>query len=149
MKKLLLLLLLPMGLQAQSVSVDPYSFQAWGELKASTMISVEYKVAGLSHAGLHYIKVHRTQYSPLTEASTPPSVLGLSVTTPRIIDILRGGIIYFTRNFPTPTDTKLNAFLEASYEVIEHLRIHYRHFSNIGIGDTNHGVDYIGLSYHF
>lgn len=141
--KIAVLVLIPCLASAQSVSVDPYSFDVWGDMKASTMVSVEYKIIGL-----HYIKVHKEQYSPITEEPTPASMLAVSIMSPYIKDLLRGGIIYFTSEFPTPTDTRLNAFIEASYPIKENIRIHYRHISNAGTGDTNHGIDYVGISYH-
>lgn len=142
--KIAVLVLMPCLAGAQSVSVDPHSFVAWGELKASTMVSAEYKIIGL-----HYIHVWDTQYSPVGNAPTSKNTFGISLTTPRVLDIVRGGIMYFTENFPTPTDTRLNAFVEASYSIEHKIRIHYRHISNAGFGKTNHGIDYVGLAYHF
>lgn len=140
--KILLFILMPCLTSAQSVSVSPYSFKAWGDIKATTMISAEYKMIGL-----HGIYVHQTHYSQVGNVPTPDYVFGVSVMSPRIEDILRGGIMYFTENFPTPTDTQLNAFVEASYK-IKGFRIFYRHISNAGTGTTNHGMDYVGLTIH-
>lgn len=140
--KIAVLVLMPCLANAQSVSVAPYSFEAWGELSATTAVSFEYKMVGL-----HAFFIHEEQYSGYNRAPTPEYAFALSAMTPRIQDVLRGGVIYFTQPFPTPTDTKLNAFLEISYKV-KSFRIFFRHISNAGTGKTNHGMDYVGVSIH-
>lgn len=146
MKRLLLILiLLPVLVEAQELSVSPTSVPLWGAAPQTAMVSASYQSVEAA-----YLYGFKTMYDH-EDAAFGGGYLGL-FWNPLHIRAKRltftGGAGYFFRRFPTVNGTHINFTIKATYQVTETIGIRYSHISN-GFGafsSLNPGVDNIGLT---
>lgn len=146
MKYLITFLLLPSVIAAQSISVAPTSFKAWGKTGYYSSISASYK-----NIGIHYFHPYKTLYwkNENYEGNGPETTpaFAISYTPINVEDILRAGAIIFDRPFPIKIGSQINFKLSAGYS-FGIVRVSYVHISN-GFGimnDVNPGMDMMQLS---
>ncbi|MEX2600876.1 MAG: hypothetical protein WD355_04465 [Balneolaceae bacterium] len=145
MRTILFLLLFPVTIYSQSLSVSPTSFKGWGQTPGMSELSVSYK-----NVSIHYFYVYRTYYGyyrhrgELVYAGHSQSTFAISYLPVSIYDIVRAGVMLSEKNFPLENGAKLNFWLEGGVD-IGRFRISYVHISN-GFGilhELNPGMDTI------
>ena len=144
--KYLIILLFPISLSAQSVSVSPTSFLAWGRTSDTILAEVEYK--GLSAIGLFPTSKDIDKNGNIYEGYFfgvfySPFQIGKSLYA-------KGSLGYFHRKFPTESGAMLNFRLQIGYKY-KSFGIEYSHISN-GFklrNKFNAGIDNISLKYYF
>lgn len=157
MKKLLFIfLLLPITGVAQSISIAPYSFKAWGTTTGYVSASVEYE-----NIGIHYFHPVQITYiygknyvdgKPVNLKTKEPSIstkpsFSVSYTPINISNILKVGVIVFDKPFPVQTEKRINLLFNIGYD-IGSFRLSYRHISNAFTSSGfNPGLDMIQLTY--
>lgn len=120
---------------AQSVSIAPTSFQAWGKTPAVTEFGVGYK-----DFSAHYFHVRIPWYYK-SHPTKPAFAISYK---PIIIKNVNAGAILFDKPFPVNPATRLNFIIEARVS-INSFEISYQHISN-GFGKVNPGIDTLKLT---
>lgn len=139
---ILLFLIAPVLIQAQSVSVAPKSMMAWGKTSSTASASVEYKGAGL-HI---FDSIKQTHVQSGEKGGGTYYALSYK---PIRHKYGRLGMIAFNRPFPFPSSTRVNFWIEAKVPVGDHLEFSYIHISNGYTGEINTGLDTISIRYKF
>ncbi len=138
MRMILIILFLPMGAVAQSVSVSTPSFALWGSSEGLAHISVEYKKFELHY--FHYMN----EPHPLA-SNHHLSTLGISYKPISIKNVLNLGVLLTHKPFPTMKSVQTNFVIDFGID-IDRFRIYYMHISN-GFGlrgnSYNDGYDSI------
>lgn len=147
MRYLILILLFPVTVQAQSVSVG-HSFEFWGKAKYLNEISISHS----SYAIHYFYSNDNTSYfakinNEIVDVGQKQNTFALS-WTPISYRYIFTGLMISNKRFPTNKGNKLN-FIIGIEVPIKRFTFSYRHISNgFGIHNpVNLGVDTINISY--
>lgn len=136
----LLFLLLSSSLHAQSVSIG-HAVPLWGKISHNLQFEAEY-----SDLSVVYIHAYKTGIDKLGDR-TEEHFIGLFYQPEVDFDYLKAGPIVGIMNkpFPNTNGRQLHVGLSVSKKIRSHMSIYYKHISNGYLGDTNMGIDTIGL----
>lgn len=145
MKKLLIILLLPICVNAQSISAG-YSFDFWGATKQTAEVSAFYKDFGVHYFHNFSSDKHISGRKWAINNRTSTFAVSYRPIKYRFINI--GGIVS-PNKFPTNHATHANFYLRLDLPV-KFLTISYTHISN-GFGlfhHTNTGYDSLTIRFN-
>lgn len=147
-KSLFVLILISCSsVNAQTLSVSPWSFSLWGSIEGISEVSLE-----IDFVGFHYFhawdkQVYRNILND--ELVTKTSSFAISVV-PLRLKYLRLGAIFFDHKFPISNASKYNLLLEIQYPFHRFI-LSYKHISNgfSVFNETNPGYDTLSLKVRF
>lgn len=142
MKKLLVILLaLPLAPLAQSVSLSPMSVTAISQTPYASEIMASYKFADLHLIYTSY-KVFKGQ-----TYRRPELRYGITLSPEVDLKYVQAEPIIGFYNKPVASayGSRWNFGLSVYRSITKHVDIYIRHLSNAGLGDSNPGIDWIGL----
>lgn len=155
MKKLLLILfLIPISLNAQSISIG-HSVKFWGSSEEFIDITAKYKGFGFHIYKNYTVEKWQTKYEEsglsyrFKNKNVYKSTLAISYTPIKTKYLNLGGI-FSNNNFPTYNDIKIHFYIEGIIP-INKVSIVYKHISN-GFGlfhKPNYGIDTLSIQYNF
>jgi hypothetical protein len=142
--KIILFLLLPISVSAQSVGVG-HSVKFWGQAQNVTHINIQH-----NDFAVHYFHSHsdKSYYSQKNNQSVGKITNSISSSwTPLNYKFISSGIIVSPQNFPTKQSSKINFIIGIDIP-IRQFTISYKHISNgFGIQNPiNIGADFLSIS---
>lgn len=141
MKKLLFIFLLPISVQAQTISVSPGSVIGISKTAYAPEISIGYKFLSTSLIYKPYdFNIHDRH--PIKQLYVglflSPKIDFNNISVSPLLGI-------FNKRFLSEYGTRINFGVTFSRRITKDLSIYFKHLSNAGMG-ANPGIDNIGIS---